>query len=78
MLIQSSYHINNLKPSFVFYHIPKCGGTSMRYALNELFLNLYDQKQIYAPRISDTSNFNLVKKADLEKLLKCKTEEEYP
>jgi len=28
--------------------------------------------------ISDTSNFNLVKKADLEKLLKFKTEEEYP
>jgi hypothetical protein len=48
----------------------------MRYALNALFLNLYDHKRIYAPSISDTSNLNLVKKGDLETLLKCKTEEE--
>ena len=43
----------------------------MRYALNALFLNLYDQRRIYAPSISDISNLNLVKKEDLEKLLKC-------
>ena len=37
------------KIEFIFYHIEKCGGTSLREAFNTYFLKIYKQKQIFIP-----------------------------
>jgi hypothetical protein len=37
---------------FIFYHIEKCGGTSMRIGLYNYFNNIYNTKQIYESSIT--------------------------
>lgn len=39
------------KPKFIFYHIPKCGGTSARLALYDIFIHKYNDAQIYLPQV---------------------------
>ena len=42
---------------FVFYHIPKCGGTSFRLAFYEYFIKIYRRKnKIYLPELYDNVN----------------------
>ena len=55
---------------FIFYHIEKCGGTSMRYILYNYFLNFYDKNNIYLPENNNNINLKDDNKAYLmEKLL---------
>jgi hypothetical protein len=51
--------INNMTVDFIFYHIEKCGGSSLRLSLRDYFSNMYDDDEIYIP---DRSNFNFVRK----------------
>jgi dTDP-glucose 4,6-dehydratase len=38
-----------INPDIIFYHIEKCGGTSLRKILYDYFINLYDESQIFMP-----------------------------
>lgn len=37
-------------PEYIFYHIPKCGGTTLRHFLYKIFINKYNDNQIYLPQ----------------------------
>ena len=39
-----------MNPEFVFYHIPKCGGTSLRDFLYKILKVKYSNEEIYYPR----------------------------
>jgi len=39
-----------VNPEFIFYHIPKCGGTSVRSLLYKAFITKYTHQQIYFPQ----------------------------
>ena len=53
--------VNLSQVKFVFYHIPKCGGTSFREILFEYFLKIYKKEgDIYLPRLYE--NINLERK----------------
>lgn len=39
-----------LNSNFIFYHIPKCGGTSVRLCLYDLFKQVADDNKIYLPQ----------------------------
>jgi len=54
-----------LEPDFIFYHIPKCGGTSIRKILFDYFCHIYDKSQIYCPCINN-KNINLTSKKEYE------------
>lgn len=41
-----------MTPEFVFYHIPKCGGTSLRDYLYKILELKYNRSQIYYPRLT--------------------------
>lgn len=42
---------------FIFYHIEKCGGTSLRHSLYNYFINIYNKKQVYDS--TKSSNYRL-------------------
>lgn len=57
-----------MKPEFVFYHIPKCGGTSIRVYLYNLLRNIYNVEEIYLPQNivgkCEYAGINLVSQSD--------------
>ena len=50
------------KIDFIFYHIEKCGGTSMRRTLYDYFMYLYKTNQIFDPELSNDYNIQFNKK----------------
>jgi hypothetical protein len=40
---------DKLNPDIVFFHIEKCGGTSLRQIMYDYFINLYDKSEIFMP-----------------------------
>jgi hypothetical protein len=51
--------IHQMSADFIFYHIEKCGGTSLRVSLRDYFANMYEHDEIYIP---DKYNLNFVRK----------------
>jgi len=45
---------------FIFYHIEKCGGSSLREAFNKFFLNIYKQNQIFIPEKNGNIKLNFL------------------
>ncbi len=43
---------------FIFFHIQKCGGTSLRYILYEYFINIYEKDKIFIPENSGDITLN--------------------
>lgn len=68
-----------IEPDFVFYHIPKCGGTTVRDYLYRVLSTRYDNNEIYYPRITKEyrpvyGNKNLSTSQELETVTECLTE----
>jgi hypothetical protein len=50
-----------LKPDFCFYHIPKCGGSTIRATLYDFFSEIYKKPEMYCPEKSSIKyNFGSV------------------
>lgn len=69
-----------MQPEFVFYHIPKCGGTSLRDYLYKILKTKYDESQIYYPRITKQyrpsyGNKNLSTIHEYNNVMECVGEE---
>lgn len=54
-----------LNPDVIFYHIPKCGGTSIRHMLYDYFIKIYTKEQIYMPEKME-KKINLYTKEDYQ------------
>ena len=67
--------ISLLKPKFVFYHIPKCGGNTVRFVLYNYFISLFNKEQIYYPELS-TNNINFVNRNTYEQFIRSKSEKD--
>ena len=50
----------DLDTDFIFYHIEKCAGTSMRQMLYVYFSNIYKTEQIFIPEYSNNINYNFL------------------
>ena len=53
--------INKMSVDFIFYHIEKCGGSSLRISLFDYFSKLYPPDKIYMPTKAK-SNMNFIRK----------------
>lgn len=42
--------MKTFSPDYIFYHIPKCGGTTLRHFLYKIFIKIYNDDQIYLPQ----------------------------
>ena len=64
-----------LKPDFCYYHIPKCGGSTVRATLYNFFSKLYTKSEIYCPEKSDVK-FNFADVKSFREFVGIKTEEQ--
>lgn len=62
--------INNqiikINPDVVFYHIEKCGGSSIENMLYKYFLNIYSDKEIYIPKKNNNKHYKEEQKTFFE------------
>ena len=62
-----------LKPDFCFYHIPKCGGSTVRRTLYKYFYTKYNKDEIYCPEMSK-EKYNFVEQNEFNKFLENNSE----
>jgi hypothetical protein len=64
-----------LKPDFCFYHIPKCGGSTVQKTLNDLFSSFYKKTEIHCPECLDyfERKYNLYTESEIREFVDHKT-----
>lgn len=64
-----------LKPDFCFYHIPKCGGSTIRATFHNFFSKIYKKSEMYCPEKSSLK-YNFACKESFGEFVNSKTEEQ--
>ncbi len=64
-----------LKPDFCFYHVPKCGGSTIRATLHNFFSKIYKKYEMYCPEKSSLK-YNFACKESFGEFVDSKTEEQ--
>lgn len=47
-----------LKPDFCFYHVPKCGGSTIRATLHNFFSKIYKKYEILYNQLKQSNTTN--------------------
>lgn len=55
----NTHIVCNKNVEFVFYHIEKCAGSSLRIMLHNYFKEIYDNAEIFTPEFNNDGHLNL-------------------